>query len=87
MIKPLFDNILIEPEVETKTNSGIILPDTAKDKPEIGNVIAVGTGTEKIKIISKVGDKVIYKKWTSSDIKFEGKKYIIVSQENVLAVI
>ncbi len=97
MIKPLFDNILIEPEeAENKTASGIILPDQAKEKPEIGKVLAIGKGKrtefkpnrpifEPIEV--SIGDRVLYKKWTGNEVKFEGKKFIIVSQENILAII
>ena len=74
-IKPLFDNILIRPlEAEAKTASGIILPDTAQEKPQMGQVVAVGPGKvtpkgEKEPIVVKVGQKVMYKKWGGNEVK------------------
>jgi chaperonin GroES len=92
-ITPLFDNVLIEPlEAETKTASGIILPDSAKEKPQIGTVKAVGKGKvskegKVVSVVVKVGDKVMYKKWGGNEIKIEGKEWTLVSQEDILAIV
>jgi chaperonin GroES len=93
-IKPLSDHILIEPiKEEEKTKSGIFLPDTAqKEKPEQGMVIAVGQGkkTDDGKIVPvsvKVGDKVLFTKYGPTEIKLEGKEYLIAREEDILAVI
>ncbi len=92
-IKPVLDNILIEPaEKEQKTVSGIVIPDTAKEKPQEGVVIAVGPGkfTEQgqmIKPAVKKGDKILYKKWGGNEVKIEGKEYLFVKEEDILAII
>jgi chaperonin GroES len=92
-IKPLFDNVLIKPlEAEDKTASGIILPDNAREKPQIGEVVAVGPGVmddgEIIKgsMQVKVGDKVMYKKWGADEVKVKGEEYLIVKQSDILAI-
>lgn len=91
-IKPLFDNVLIKPlEAEVKTASGIILPDSVKEKPQIGLVMAVGDGKvvkgERQPVVVKVGQKVMYKKWGGTEVKVEGEEWTIVGQEDVLAVL
>lgn len=92
-IQPLFDNVLIKPlEAEQKTASGIILPDSAKEKPQAGIVVAVGTGalSEDGKIIPmtvKVGDQVMYKKWGGNEVKVEGIEMILVEQKDILAIV
>jgi chaperonin GroES len=92
-IKPLFDNVLVKPlEAEAKTASGIILPDSAKEKPQIGLVMAVGEGKigpkgDKHPIVVKVGQKVMYKKWGGSEVKVENEEWTIVSQDDILAVL
>ncbi len=92
-VTPLFDNVLIEPvEAEQKTASGIILPDSAKEKPQMGIVKAVGKGKTGPKgdvtpMVVKVGDKVMYKKWGGNEVKVEGKEWTLVSQEDILAII
>lgn len=92
-IKPLFDYVLIKPlEGETKTPSGILLPETAKEKPQIGKVMAVGTGGitddgKKITMVIKVGQKVMYKKWGGNEIKVETEEWLLVEQKDILAVI
>lgn len=93
-IKPLFDNVLIEPleEAESKTPSGIVIPDSAKEKPQKGKVAAIGTGKrdEMGKVIPmtlKVGDVVFYKKWGGDEIKVDGKELKLVSESDVLAVV
>lgn len=92
-LKPLFDNVLIKPlEAEEKTASGIILPDSAKEKPQIGLVVAVGPGRvspkgEKEEVVVKVGQKVMYKKWGGDEVKAEGEEYMMVKQTDILAVL
>jgi chaperonin GroES len=92
-IKPLFDNVLIKPlEAEEKLPSGIILPDSAKEKPQMGQVMAVGTGATndkgvKVPMIVKVGDKVMYKKWGGNEVKVSGDEWTIVEQKDILAIV
>ena len=92
-ITPLFDNVLVKPlEPEKKTASGIILPETAKEKPQIGEVKAIGTGKvtpkgEKQPMVIKVGQKVMYKKWGGNEVKIENEEWILVSQEDILAIV
>ena len=92
-IRPLADYLMIEPlEQETTLPSGIILPDTAKEKPQKGRVIATGNGkkNEKGEIVSlevKVGDVVMYKKWGGTEVKLDGKEYLLVREEDVLAIV
>lgn len=87
-IKPLADRVLIEPTAaEEKTLSGIIIPDTAKEKPLRGKVLAVGQGTKDDPMILKAGDEVLYGKYAGTEIELEGTKYLIMRQSDVLAVI
>lgn len=87
-IKPLADRVLIEPTAaEEKTLSGIIIPDTAKEKPLRGKVLAVGQGTKDDPMILKAGDEVLYGKYAGTEIELEGAKYLIMRQSDVLAVI
>ena len=86
MIKPLADRVLIEPkEAETKTASGIYIPDTAKEKPQQGKVIAVGPGKKDEPMEVKVGDEVLYGKYAGTEVTVEEKKYLIVKQSDILA--
>jgi chaperonin GroES len=87
-IKPFEDRVLVEPEEveESRTKGGIIIPDTAKEKPRTGKVIEVGTDEELAENI-KVGDKIVFAKFTGDEVEFEGKKYLIVSRSDILAVI
>ncbi len=86
-IKPMDDRVLIEPmEEEEKTSSGIIIPDTAKEKPRMGTVIAVGTD-EDLQEKVKEGDKVLFAKYGGEDITVDGKEYKIVSRSDILAVV
>ena len=88
MIKPLADRVLIEPkEAETKTAAGIYIPDTAKEKPQQGTVIAAGPGKKDEPMEVKVGDQVIYGKYAGTEVNFEDKKYLIVKQSDILAVL
>lgn len=92
-IQPLFDNVLIRPlEAEAKTASGIILPETAQEKPQMGEIVAVGPGKitpkgEKEKMVVKVGQKVMYKKWAAQEIKVNGEELLLAEQKDILAVI
>ena len=92
-IKPLSDNLLIEPlEKETTTPSGIVIPDTAKEKPQEGRVVAAGPGKldkkgERVAMEVKVGDVVMYKKWGGTEIKVQGKDMLLVKEEDVLAIV
>ena len=87
-IKPLADRVLVEPlEAETKTASGIIIPDTAKEKPQKGNVVAVGLGTKENPITLKVGETVLYGKYSGTELKLEGKDYLIMRESDILAIV
>lgn len=92
-IQPLFDYVLIKPaEGESKTPSGIVLPDTVKEKPQMGTVMAVGTGTvtddgKKIPMQVKKGDKVIYKKWGGNEVKVGSEEWLLVEQKDIMAVV
>lgn len=87
-IKPLADRVLIEPApAETKTIGGIIIPDTAKEKPLQGKVIAVGTGTKDEEMVLKVGDEVLYGKYAGTEVEHEGNKYLIMRQSDVVAIL
>jgi chaperonin GroES len=87
-IKPLADRVLVEPaSAEVKTAGGIIIPDTAKEKPQKGTVIAVGPGTTDQKITVKVGDVVLYGKYSGTEISFEGKNYLIMKESDIYAII
>ena len=88
MIKPLADRVVVEPkEAETKTASGLYIPDTAKEKPQQGTVIAVGPGTKDVEMEVKVGDVVLYGKYAGTEVSFEDKKYLIMTQSDILAII
>ena len=87
-IKPLADRVLIQPTpAEEVTMAGIIIPDSAKEKPLKGEVLAVGNGTKDEEMILKVGDTVLYGKYAGTEIELEGKKYLMMRQSDVLAVI
>ncbi len=87
-IKPLADRVLISPApAEEKTIGGIIIPDTAKEKPLQGEVVAVGNGAKDEEMILKVGDTVLYGKYSGTELELEGKKYLIMRQSDVLAVL
>lgn len=86
-LKPLDDRVVIEQkDVEEKNVGGIIIPDTAKEKPLIGEVIAVGTD-EDLQEVIKVGDSVLYAKYSGTEVELENKKYIIISRSDILAII
>ncbi len=87
-IRPLADRVLIEPlPAETKTASGIFIPDTAKEKPQRGIVVAAGNGTKDHEMTVKVGDTVLYGKYAGTELKFEGKDYLIMREEDILAIV
>ena len=92
-LKPLFDNVLVEPlEAENKLPSGILLPDSAKEKPQMGVIVAVGPGATNdkgvvVKMLVKKGDKILYKKWGGNEIKLSGKEYLIVEQKDIMAIV
>ena len=92
-IRPLDDRVVVEPfEAEERTRGGIVLPDTAREKPQQGKVIATGPGKlleksgERGKMSLKVGDRVFYGKYTGTEIEIEGDKYVILRESDVLAV-
>jgi chaperonin GroES len=93
-IKPLADRVLVEPSnvAESKSAGGIIIPDTAKEKPHEGKIVAIGPGkTDEngniIKMNVKVGDKVLYSKYGGTELKYEGKEYLIMSESDILAIL
>lgn len=93
VLKPLHDKVVIEKAEEVSvTKSGIVLPDNAKEKPQTGKVIAVGSGKtldsgEKVAFEVKVGDTVYYAKYSGTEIKLEGKEYIILAESEILAIV
>jgi chaperonin GroES len=93
MIKPLGDRVVVKAlEREEKTKSGIVLPDTAKEKPQEGKIVAVGTGKllengQRVPLDVKEGDKVVFSKYGGTEIKIDGQDYLILSERDVLAII
>ena len=88
MIRPLADRVLIEPkEAETKTASVIYIPDTAKEKPQQGVVLAAGPGKKDEPMEVKVGDNVLYGKYAGTEVTVDGKTYLIVKQSDILAIL
>lgn len=91
--QPLFDNVLVKPlEPEQKTATGIILPDSVKEKPQVGRIMAVGPGGldekgNKVPMQVKVGQKVLYKKWGGNEVKVGAEEWMILEQKDILAVI
>lgn len=87
-IKPLADRVLVEPaQAEEKTAGGIIIPDTAKEKPQKGVVVAVGAGKKDEPMTVKVGDNVLYGKYAGTEITFEGKEYLIMKESDIYAIV
>jgi len=87
-IKPLADRVLVQPApAEEKTVAGIIIPDSAKEKPLKGEVIAVGNGTKDEEMVLKKGDQVLYGKYAGTEIELDGEKYLIMRQSDILAII
>lgn len=93
MLKPLGDRVVIElVETEEKTASGIVLPDSAKEKPSEGKIVAVGTGRvldngERVPLEVKENDKIIFSKYAGTEVKYDGKEYLILRESDILAVI
>ena len=87
-VKPLADRVLVKPApVEEKTAGGIIIPDTAKEKPLKGEVVAVGQGTKDEEMVVKEGDKVLYGKYAGTEIEIDDEEYLIMRQSDILAII
>lgn len=87
-IKPLADRVVVEPaQAENKTASGIIIPDTAKEKPQKGTVVAVGSGKKDEPLTVKVGDVVLYGKYAGTEINIDGKDYLIMRESDILAIL
>lgn len=87
-IKPLGERVLVEPmAAEERTASGIIIPDTAKEKPQRGTIVAVGNGTKDVTMEVKPGDVVLYGKYSGTEVSIEEKDYLIMKQSDILAVI
>ncbi|MDG4658333.1 co-chaperone GroES [Ectobacillus antri] len=93
MLKPLGDRVVIElVQAEEKTASGIVLPDTAKEKPQEGKVVAVGTGRvlengERVALEVAVGDRIIFSKYSGTEVKYEGSEYLILRESDILAIV
>ena len=86
-IKPLADRVLVLPAQAEEKVGGIIIPDTAKEKPQHGTIVAAGNGTKDEEMILKEGDEILYGKYSGTEIEFEGTKYLIMRQSDVLAVV
>lgn len=87
-ITPLADRVLVEPAAaETTTASGIIIPDTAQEKPQKGTIIAIGSGKKDEPMTVKVGDTVLYGKYSGTELKLEGKDFLIMREADILAII
>lgn len=92
-IKPLFDYVLVKPlEQESRTPSGIVLPDVAKEKPQVGEIMAVGPGAlnddgKTIPMVVKTGQKVIYKKWGGNEIKVGTEEWLLIEQKDIMAIV
>ena len=92
-LKPVGDRVIVEPiEREERTHSGIYLPDTAKEKPQEGKVVAVGSGRrlrngERVPVSVKVGDRVLFAKYAGTEVKVDGTKYLIMNEDEILAVV
>jgi len=87
-IKPLADRVLIEPAAaETKTSSGLYIPDTAKEKPQKGTVVAVGSGTKDNPITVAVGNKVLYGKYAGTELQHEGRDFLIMKESDIFAIV
>jgi chaperonin GroES len=87
-IKPIADRVVVEPAAaEEKTAAGIIIPDTAKEKPQRGTVVAVGNGKKDEPVTVKVGDQVLYGKYGGTEITYEGKEYLIMRESDIYAVL
>ncbi len=92
-VRPLFDNVLVKPlQAEEVLPSGIVLPDTAKEKPQIGEVMAIGPGKvdekgKAVPMVVHVGDHVLYKKWGGDEVKVSSEQWMLVKQEDIMAIV
>ena len=87
-MKPINDRVVVEPiEMEAKSAGGIILPDSSKEKPLQGTVIAVGPGKDKIKMTVKKGDKVLFGKYAGQELEYKGKDYLIMREDDILVIL
>lgn len=87
-IRPLADRVIVEPApAETKTSSGIIIPDTAQEKPQRGKIVAVGNGKKDEPLTVSVGDDVLYGKYAGTEFKYEGKDYLIMRESDIYAIV
>jgi len=87
-MKPINDRVVVQPaKAEAKTTGGIIIPDTAKEKPQRGKIVAVGPGKDGIKLTVKKGDTVLYGKYSGQEINYEGKDYLIMKEDDILVVL
>lgn len=87
-MKPINDRVVVKPaEAEAKTPGGIILPDTAKEKPQMGKVVAVGPGKDGNKMTVKKGDKVLYGKYAGQEMNYQGEDYLIMREDDILVIL
>ena len=86
-IQPLADSVLIKPAAAEEKIGGIIIPDTAKEKPLKGEIVATGNGTKDEEMILKVGDQVLYGKYAGQELEYDGEKYMVMRQSDVIAII
>ena len=87
-VKPLADRVLVQPsEAETTTSSGIIIPDTAKEKPQRGKIVAAGPGTKDNPVTLKAGDIVLYGKYAGTELQHDGVDYLIMKESDILAIV
>ena len=86
-VKPLADRVLVLPAQAEEKVGGIIIPDTAKEKPKHGKVVATGNGTKDEEMVLKEGDEILYGKYSGTELEFDGTKYLIMRQSDVLAVV
>ncbi len=87
-LQPLADRVLVEPDpAETKTASGLIIPDTAKEKPQRGTVVAIGKGKKDEPLTVKTGDKVLYGKYSGTEIQLDGKDFLIMKESDIYAIL
>ena len=88
MMKPINDRVVVKPaQAEEKTAGGIIIPDTAKEKPQRGEIIAVGPGTDKVKMTLKKGDVVLYGKYAGQELNYQGADYLIMREDDILVIL
>lgn len=87
-MKPINDRVVVQPgKADEKTSGGIIIPDTAKEKPQQGKVVAVGPGKDGIKLSVKKGDKVLYGKYAGQELNYKGKDYLIMREDDILVIL